>query len=141
MEMKNCRRCGKIFSYNGNHICTECVEKEEEEFKIVKEYIYDHPKCSVTEVSEATGVTAKTIMNFLRQDRLEAVEGMSNLLTCEKCGVPIKSGRYCESCVDKLKKETSKLLNESESTVSKVKSQPSARGIGLHVDGFKSNRG
>jgi len=86
----------------------------------VKDYIYEHPNCSAHEVSEVTGVSVRTIINFLKQDRLESVEGLSELLTCEKCGAKIKSGRYCEDCLSDLKRETKRLLNTSGANVNKT---------------------
>ncbi|HCC07444.1 MAG TPA: MerR family transcriptional regulator [Clostridiales bacterium] len=120
MDIKNCRKCGKVFSYTGNIHCPECVEKEEEEFKMVKDYIYDHPKCSVYEVSEITGVAVRNIVNFLKQDRLESVEGLSSLLVCEKCGQSIKSGRYCPKCLTDISNKTKKMLNTSSENVARV---------------------
>lgn len=98
-ELRNCPRCGKLFAYMGRPICNRCVEQEEEEFKVVKEYIYNNPGATVFEVSDVTGVTVEKIMRFLREERLEISSENSNLiLECEKCGTPIKTGRYCEQC-------------------------------------------
>ena len=98
-DLRNCPRCGKLFAYIGRAICNRCVEQEEEEFKVVKEYIYDNPGATVFEVSDVTGVAVEKILRFLREERLEITSENSNLiLECEKCGAPIKTGRYCEQC-------------------------------------------
>lgn len=98
-ELRNCVRCGKIFAYTYNPICNKCLEEDEEEFKLVKEYLYENPGAIIPEVSDATGVSVEKIMRFLRDERLEINSENSNLvLECESCGRPIKSGRFCEEC-------------------------------------------
>ena len=59
MQLRNCRRCGKLFNYVGKPICNECVQQDEKDFELVKAYIYDHPKATITEVSKETGVSVK----------------------------------------------------------------------------------
>ncbi len=98
-DIRNCPRCGKVFTCIGRPICNKCVELEENEFKIVKEYIYDNPGATISEVSEETEVSVEKIMRFLREERLEIKSENSNLLLeCERCGRAINSGRFCENC-------------------------------------------
>lgn len=105
-ELRNCIRCGKVFAYTYNPVCNKCLEQEEEEFKLVKEYIYENPGSTAYEVSEATGVSVEKIMKFLREERLELSSDNTNLLLeCESCGRPIKSGRYCEECKNQIANE------------------------------------
>jgi len=75
------------------------METEEDEFKVVKEYIYDNPGATISEVSQETEVSVEKIMRFLREERLEIKSENSNLvLGCERCGRSINSGRFCENC-------------------------------------------
>lgn len=105
-EIRNCPRCGKIFTYFGRTICNKCLETEENEFKIVKEYIYDNPGATISEVSQETEVSVEKIIRFLREERLEIKSENSNLLLeCEKCGRAINSGRFCENCKGQLNKD------------------------------------
>lgn len=105
-EIRNCPRCGKIFTYFGRPICNNCIDTEENEFKMVKEYIYDNPGATISEVSQETEVTVEKIMRFLREERLEIKSENSNLLlACEKCGRAINSGRFCENCKGQLNKD------------------------------------
>jgi len=105
-EIRNCPRCGKIFSYLGRPICNKCIEIEENEFKVVKEYVYDNPGATISEVSQETEVTVEKIMRFLREERLEIKSENSNLiLECERCGRSINSGRFCENCKGAMNKE------------------------------------
>ncbi|HRS20182.1 MAG TPA: MerR family transcriptional regulator, partial [Clostridia bacterium] len=78
---------------------------EENEFKVVKEYIYDNPGATISEVSQETGVTVEKIMRFLREERLEIKSENCNLmLECERCGRAIKTGRFCENCKEQINK-------------------------------------
>lgn len=102
-DIRNCPRCGRIFNYVNRLICPICVEAEEGEYKIVKDYIYDHKGACISEVSEATGVSVEKIMRFLRDERLEIASNSDNLfLECERCGRPIPSGRFCPACKSNL---------------------------------------
>ena len=108
-EIRNCPRCGKIFSYIGRPICHNCLESEENEFKIVKEYIYDNPGATISEVAQETEVSIEKIMRFLREERLEIKSENSNLLLeCERCGRAINSGRFCDNCKDEINKDFKK---------------------------------
>lgn len=105
-EIRNCPRCGKIFTYIGRPICNRCIEADENEFKVVKEYIYDNPGATISEVSQETGVSYDKIIRFLREERLEIKSENSNiLLECEKCGRAIRSGRFCDKCKEQINKE------------------------------------
>lgn len=102
-DLRNCSRCGRIFGYMGSPICSFCKEEEEDEFKKVKDFLYDHPGSTVMEVSQATEVDVEKIMRFLREERLQVSSDNPNLLLeCERCGVPINMGRFCQGCKDNL---------------------------------------
>ena len=97
MNVRNCRRCGKIFNYLcGEPICVNCKRELDETFKKVKEYIWDHKNCSVQEVVEKCEVEEKQIQRWIREERLEFVSGIG--ISCEKCGASISSGRFCNKC-------------------------------------------
>lgn len=105
-ELRNCPQCGRIFSYLGRNLCPRCMEKEEDEFKIVRTYIRENPGATITETAEATGVAEQTILRFLREGRLVS-RGLqaSSTLECERCGRKITEGRYCTSCQQELERE------------------------------------
>lgn len=98
MDIRNCKKCGKIYTYDGLPTCRECRKEQEESFKKVKEYLHEFPGASVAEVESSTGVEAKDIMDFLRQGRLEMDPSSSITLSCERCGAKILTGRFCEKC-------------------------------------------
>jgi len=99
-DVRNCRKCGKIFNYiGGAPICPACREKEEENFQRIKKYLYENPGASLTQVSTELDVSIETIKRFLREGRLEIANDDGNLLLeCENCGKAIKTGRYCPEC-------------------------------------------
>jgi len=105
MNIKNCVRCGRIYVYDGYSLCIDCRRADEEDFNKVKEYLDENPGANVMEVSEATGVETKKIIQFLREGRLEVKDETNLILDCERCGKPIKTGRFCEKCSKEMEKE------------------------------------
>ncbi|SHI61841.1 flagellar operon protein TIGR03826 [Geosporobacter subterraneus DSM 17957] len=106
-DIRNCIKCGRIFQYDGfNKKCDRCRKDEEEDFKKVKEYLYDNPGATITEVSEETGVEEDLILKYLRQGRLEITsEGGSLVLDCERCGRAIRTGKFCDQCAEEMARE------------------------------------
>ncbi len=109
MEFRNCRNCGRPFLYQGHGICPACQREQEEDYEKVKAYLDQHPKSNLEEIHQATGVAKERILDFLRQGRLEAVDGLALELQCELCGRPIKSGRICAECTRKVATATKAL--------------------------------
>lgn len=102
MDLKNCAECGKIFVHPTRDVCDACHQKEEDDFKKVKEYLWKKIKSNVEEVHEATEVPLKRIHKFIREGRLNT-GGLAPLyLECETCGAPITEGRFCEACRGKM---------------------------------------
>lgn len=97
-NLRNCPQCGRLFSPGSRNICSRCLDKEEEEYMIVRKYVRDHPGASVFEASEETGVEEDKIMQFIRDGRLVS-KGFKGSLQCEGCGKPLDSGRFCADCI------------------------------------------
>lgn len=97
MELRNCPECGRLFAYVTRNLCPACLEKEGEYFKKVEEFLRGHGGATITEISEATGVPEDKVISFLREGRLVASSD-SLLLECERCGKPIRTGRFCDAC-------------------------------------------
>ncbi|MFZ5968981.1 MAG: TIGR03826 family flagellar region protein [Bacillota bacterium] len=114
-DIRNCKECGKIFSYEGfSRVCPRCRQKDEDAFRIVKEYVYDHPRATITEVAEETGVDEDKILRYLREGKLEIVgDGSTLVLGCERCGKGITTGRFCDACAREMEVEFKKGLNQS----------------------------
>lgn len=114
MNVRNCRKCGRLFNYvTGIPICPNCKDAMEKKFQEVKEYIRGHKGVGITEVSEACDVEPAQITQWLREDRLEVTEDSAIMLSCENCGAPIRSGRFCEKCKNTMVQGLQNVLNEN----------------------------
>ena len=106
MEVRNCRGCNRLFQYIGGQVlCPACREELENKFSEVKEYIYTNKNASIALVSEETGVSAKQIKQWIREERLILSDASPDGITCEKCGTAIRSGRFCDACKVKMANE------------------------------------
>lgn len=121
--IKNCPRCKKIFTpLNNNLLCPNCIKEEEDEFQRVRNYVRENRGVDIHLTSEATQVSVKKIIRYLREGRLEVTEGMQDFLKCEKCGVPIRTGRFCKNCMDKMSEGLTSML-----VMPKTDDQPTAK--------------
>ena len=103
MNVRNCRKCGKLFNYAmGPIICPQCRDELEEKFKQVKAYISEHNGCGIQEVARECEVEVSQIQQWLREERLQFSEDSMVQLTCESCGTTIRSGRFCEKCKNEM---------------------------------------
>jgi len=105
MDLRNCPECGKLFVYVHRNLCPDCLKKDEEDFERVRDFINSNPKATIEEVSEGTEVPVKKILEHLKEGRLILQSNNVNIiLKCEICGESILTGRICESCGKKLKR-------------------------------------
>jgi flagellar operon protein (TIGR03826 family) len=115
MEVKNCKGCGKLFNFlSGPPLCPSCAQALDIKFEEVKEYVYDHPRVGIQEVSEELEVPIAQIKQWIREERLAFAEDSMIGLECESCGVTIKTGRYCKACKDKLAKGLTNLYDKPQ---------------------------
>lgn len=117
-EVRNCKRCRKIFMYGstGPQLCDACKRLEEEEFEKVRIFVRNFPGATAQEVSKETGVPTHLIYRFLKEGRLEVSESSPIALQCENCGARIKSGRFCITCSKRLANDmiqVGKTLNDT----------------------------
>ena len=99
MEIKNCKRCNRIFNYvAGKMICPKCKEEMEAQFQDVKDYMSEHKEAGINEISENCGVTNNQIRQWIREERLTFGDDSPIGIDCEGCGAIIKSGRFCPNC-------------------------------------------
>lgn len=111
MDIRNCKRCSRIFQYRGNKYCHSCILELDEIFIQVRDYIYDHPNATVIEVSDELDVDEDIILDFLKEGRLElSSPGLDYV--CERCKKPIVTGRFCNLCIEELNREMKKGLSK-----------------------------
>ena len=101
-ELKNCRRCNKVFLYlAGLPICPACIKEDEEIFDKVSFYIRDHPGVPLTVVSKELDISYDRLMKYVKEGRLQVrAENGEIYKFCEKCGEMITQGRFCKHCED-----------------------------------------
>ena len=122
MNVRNCRSCGRIFNYvSGPPTCPSCREKLEEKFQEVKEYIRNNKGTGIQAVAEACEVEVAQIRQWLREERLELSEDSGIYLTCESCGAPIRSGRFCEKCANSMTRNLQDVLKANKPAPKPVK--------------------
>jgi len=120
MDIKKCKNCQRLFKYQASRYCPSCIIELDQVFIKVREYLYDNPNATITDVSENTGVETEIIMEFLREGKLELKEA-SMILECKSCGKAIKTGVMCKECVVHFDTEMKKGLGKTTVSVNKPK--------------------
>lgn len=102
-----CEKCGGVMIYKGcgEYRCEDCDQVEYDDYGKVRNYIEKHNGATSAEVSDATGVSQKSIREMLKEERIEIAPNSNAFLTCEICGAQIRSGRYCMRCETAYHKE------------------------------------
>lgn len=99
MNVKTCRKCRRLFNYvMGPAVCPGCREALEADFQKVKKYIEENPNSNINKVARETEIDANQIREWVREERLQFSEDSTGALSCERCGMSIRSGRYCDAC-------------------------------------------
>lgn len=99
MDVKNCRKCGRMFNYiSGMPICPACREAAEAKFQEVKKFVQDNKTATMAEIVENCDVDSKQVQQWIREERLFFSDDSPIKLSCENCGATINTGRYCEKC-------------------------------------------
>ena len=111
-----CPKCGGryIFQGAGRYVCEKSSNETYDDFGKIKAYIDEHGASPGIVISEATGVPIAKINRYLRQGRIEIPDGSGEYIPCEKCGQPIRYGRFCPACAAQLAKSISVVLTSGE---------------------------
>lgn len=130
-DVRNCRRCGKIYNYiGGAPICPVCKEADEADFRRVKEYLYKNPGATMSEVSTVLEISVERIKGYLKEGRLEIVSNEGNMvLECESCGKAIRTGRFCDECSKGLARDLHSTASQLSASVSQSESAKKAIGM------------
>ncbi len=114
MGIVNCIRCGNVFTTERDtNICPDCIMKENEDLKKIKDYLRDFPLANAMEVSERTGVSIVQIFKFVKMGSL-VLTAPTEAFKCRLCGKDVKKGTLCQDCIDKVMelKETAKKMEK-----------------------------
>lgn len=125
MPVHKCKApgCMKMID-SAEDYCTQCQEKNPELKNnlrnIARTYVYDNPNCSVTQLSEDTGIPIIMINSFIKEGTIILVEAIQKKELCISCkkrdAEPGK--KECSSCREKSKKAEEKVLTELTKKVS-----------------------
>ena len=128
MDVRNCKKCGKIFNYVvGAPICPACREASEAEFQRVKEFIKENKKVTLSEIAAECEVTETQIRQWIRQERLVFSDDSLVGINCESCGKSIKTGRFCEMCKSEIARGLNANFSKEEVTNQNSIKKSSAR--------------
>lgn len=115
MDIVNCSRCGKMFnSVMGKKICPTCIKREEENFKIVRKFVREHPEATIPEIASENDVSIKQIHQWIREERLLFSKDSEVGIDCERCGTTIRTGRFCEKCKAEIKNDVENIQRSNE---------------------------
>lgn len=66
-SVKSCRRCGRLFNYNGSAVCDSCRKEETQEAKRIKDYVAANPKAAAVEISSALHIRLDRVQEYLKR--------------------------------------------------------------------------
>lgn len=130
MSIKNCARCGRMFQAAGpENLCSRCRNTDDEDFKVVRDYVYDNPSATIPEVAEETSVSEDKILKFLRQGRLMLKDEAGMVLDCERCGKAIKTGRFCDECTADMSRQLKAAATKTAQSLESSHDKDSGKGM------------
>lgn len=123
MDVRNCKMCGRLFNVlNNERICPACQKKLEDKFHEVKEYLEEHPGASVEQTATDNDISTKQIRQWVREERLILSTATEAGIVCEKCGKPIRTGRFCERCKERMANEFQNAYQKPEPKMEDLRS-------------------
>lgn len=122
MNVRNCRKCGKLFNYiAGAPVCPACKDALEKKFQEVKKYVQDNKGVTIHDVVESCEVDAQQVRQWVKEERLEFSDGGVTGITCEKCGATIATGRFCQKCKNEMTENLGSVLPKKQQEAPKKK--------------------
>lgn len=82
MHTNVCKHCHKIFmSRFKAYSCEECKTIDSDHFDDIERYLKEYPNSNALQISEALGITAFEVLNYLKEGRLNISKGRFEKLT------------------------------------------------------------
>jgi hypothetical protein len=79
-KYKKCKCCGILYlKLLNNGVCLSCVETGLYDYTRIRDYIREHPKVTLAEVSRALKIGVSAIVRFIDEGRLEIVKNSNEL--------------------------------------------------------------
>lgn len=71
-----CKHCHKVFlSRFKAYACTQCKDIDSGHFDDIEAYLKEYPNSNALQISEALGITAYEVLNYLKEGRLNIARG------------------------------------------------------------------
>ncbi len=71
-----CKHCHKVFlSRLKAYTCEECRKTDDDHFDDIEAYLKEYPNSNALQISEALGITAYEVLNYLKEGRLNIARG------------------------------------------------------------------
>jgi protein-arginine kinase activator protein McsA len=139
MELRNCRKCQKLFiSISGRLICQECYEVEEEKYDRILKYLGTHPDASIKEICEATQNSEESVVELVKKGKITL--NVSVVYRCEICGKKITSGKACPECRKKMEEELDKVIEKVKKEQGEAKARDLATKYALEIRSKRRRR-
>lgn len=81
------------------------------------------------QITEETGVDEELILKFIKQKRIQISQLPNLAYPCERCGNPIRTGKFCKSCQTDIESQLDHMNQKTaaefkEKTVQKTHTMP-----------------
>jgi len=71
-----CKHCQKVFSSRLKaYSCEACKQIDSDHFDDIVAYLKEYPNSNALQISEALGITAFEVLNYLKEGRLNIAKG------------------------------------------------------------------
>lgn len=128
MNPRNCKLCGRLFNYiAGPPYCPACKDDLEKKFQEAKEFIRSTPHATVAMVAEECKVPEKQVKEWIREERLIFADATVAGITCESCGEPILTGRFCVKCKNQVMNDLNGAIRKPEAPKVEKRTKDSPR--------------
>jgi len=114
LHIANCPKCGKVFNPTFADLCPQCHKQIDREYEQCATYLREHRGATISELSEATGVSMRQITNFIRERRISITDSPNMGYPCDSCGDLIREGKLCITCHQRLSTSLSYLQQEEK---------------------------
>jgi len=135
-RLDNCTRCDGLFLRGLRDVCPKCYADIEKDYEVVSKFLRkrENKGSTVAQVSEATGVSTKQIIRFIKEGRISTVDSPNLGIPCDNCGTLIRSGTLCDSCAKSLQREITQQMDVVNRLAQEEKSR---NNVGYHSKGIR----